>query len=62
MDYQQASKAFFVYGLAKNERANISDKDLKALKQLATQLVGCAKPALVKAIDAGELIEVINDG
>jgi hypothetical protein len=60
--YQQANKAFFVYGFAKNERANISDKELKALKLLATQLLGYTNPALVKAIDAGELIEVINDG
>ena len=27
--YQQNNKAFFVYGFAKNERANISDKELK---------------------------------
>ena len=60
--YQQANKAFFVYGFAKNERANISDKELKALKLLATQLLGYTNPALVKAIDAGELIEVVNDG
>ncbi len=60
--YQQADKAFFVYGFAKNERANISDKELKALKLLATQLLGYTNPALVKAIEAGELIEVINDG
>ena len=60
--YQQAAKAFFVYGFAKNERANISDKELKALKLLATQLLGYTNPALVKAIEAGELIEVINDG
>mgnify|MGYP001814113356 FL=1 len=60
--YQQANKAFFVYGFAKSERANISDKELKALKLLATQLLGYTNPALVKAIEAGELIEVINDG
>jgi len=60
--YQQADKAFFVYGFAKNERANINDKELKALKLLATQLLGYTNPALVKAIEAGELIEVINDG
>ena len=60
--YQQADKAFFVYGFAKNERANISDKELKALKLLATQLLGYTNPALVKATKAGELIEVINDG
>ena len=60
--YQQADKVFFVYGFAKNERANISDKELKALKLLAIQLLGYTNPALVKAIEAGELIEVINDG
>jgi hypothetical protein len=60
--YQQADKAFFVYGFAKNERVNISDKELKALKLLATELLGYTKPVLVKAIKAGELIEVHEDG
>jgi len=60
--YQQADKAFFVYGFAKNERANISDKELKALKLLAAELLGYTKPVLVKAIKAGELIEVYEDG
>jgi hypothetical protein len=59
--YQQGNKAFFVYGFAKNERANISAKQLKALKLLATQLLGYTNPALVKAINAGELIEVNED-
>ena len=59
--YQQANKVFFVYGFAKNERANISAKQLKALKLLATQLLGYTSPALVKAINAGELIEVNED-
>lgn len=30
--YKVADKAFFVYGFAKNTRANISDRELKALK------------------------------
>jgi hypothetical protein len=59
--YQQADKAFFVYGFAKNERTNISDKELKALKLLATELLGYTKQALAKAIKAGELIEVYED-
>ena len=29
--FQQSNKVFFVYGFAKNERANISVKQLKAL-------------------------------
>ena len=59
--YQQADKAFFVYGFAKNERGNISDKELKALKLLATELLSYTKPVLAKAIKAGELIEVYED-
>lgn len=61
MVYQQGNKAFFVYGFAKNERANISAKELKALKLLATQLLDYTNPALGKAIKAGELIEVRDD-
>ena len=59
--YQQSNKVFFVYGFAKNERANISIKQLKALKLLATQLLGYTNHALVKATNAGELIEVNDD-
>ena len=59
--YQQTDKAFFVYGFAKNERANISDKELKALKLLATELLSYTKLALAKAIKACELIEVYED-
>ncbi len=60
--YQHANKAFFVYGFAKNERANISPKELRALKLLAAHLLGYTHPALVKAIKAGELYEVTEDG
>ncbi|MDH3980736.1 MAG: type II toxin-antitoxin system RelE/ParE family toxin [Gammaproteobacteria bacterium] len=60
--YQQSSKAFFIYGFAKNERANISDRELKALRLLAKQLLGYSNPALDRAIKAGELTEVNEDG
>jgi len=59
--YQKANKAFFVYGFAKNERTNISIKQLKALRLLATQLLGYTSPTLAKAMKAGELIEVNKD-
>lgn len=58
--YQQNNKTFF--GFTKNERASISDKELKALKLLAAQLPGYTNLELVKAIKAGELIEVKEDG
>jgi hypothetical protein len=60
--YRKDDKAFFVYGFAKNERENISSKELKALRLLATQLLSYTNPVLSKAIKAGELVEVHEDG
>ncbi len=60
--FRQGDKAFFIYGFAKSERANISDKELKALKLLAGELLNYTKPALAKAVKVGELIEVEDDG
>jgi hypothetical protein len=60
--FRQNDKAFFIYGFAKNERANVSDRELKALKLLAKELLNYPAVTLAKAIDAGELIEIeVND-
>jgi len=60
--FRQGNKAFFIYGFAKNERANISDKELRALKMLAKELMCYTAAALTKATKAGELIEIeVND-
>jgi len=60
--FRQGNKAFFIYGFAKNERANISDKELRALKMLAKELLNYAAAAVTKATKAGELIEIeVND-
>ncbi len=60
--FRQGDKVFFIYGFAKNERANVSDKELRALKLLAKELLNYAAPALAKATKAGELIEIeVND-
>jgi len=60
--YKVGNKAFFVYGFAKNARANIKDDELKALKLYAQELLGYSDKALTKAIKYGVLIEVKNDG
>ncbi len=60
--YKIGNKAFFVYGFAKNARANISSEELKALKHLAKELLGYGEKALAEAIKHGALIEVKNDG
>ena len=60
--FRQGNKAFFIYGFAKKERANISDKELRALKMLAKELMSYTTATLTKATKAGELIEIeVND-
>ena len=60
--YKVRNKAFFVYGFAKNARANISTDELKALKHLAKVLLGYSDKALTEAIKYGALIEVQDNG
>jgi len=60
--FQLDDKAFFIYGFSKNERSNVSQKELKALKLLASELLAYTGVALIKAMKAGELIEVSSDG
>jgi hypothetical protein len=60
--YKAGNKAFFVYGFAKNTRANISAHELKALKLLAKTLLDLSENALTQAIIDGALIEVKTDG
>ena len=60
--FRQGNKAFFIYGFAKKERTNISDKELRALKMLAKELMSYTTATLTKATKAGELIEIeVND-
>ena len=60
--FRQEDKAFFVYGFAKNERANVTAKELRALKMLAKELLSYSKASLAKATKAGELVEIEVDG
>lgn len=59
--FRHADRSVFMYGFAKNVRANISRKELKALQLLATQLLEYDDAELVKATKAGELIEIEAD-
>lgn len=57
--YQKNNKVFFVYGFAKNVRANIDDDELKALKKYAAELLSYDDTMLLKAVDSGALKEVV---
>jgi len=56
--FRIANKAFFIYGLTKNERSNIRPKELKALKAIAKELLGYDVKELALAVKMGGLIEV----
>lgn len=56
--YKHEGHAFFVYGFAKNEKANISSKELRAFKALATVYAELPAAKLKAAVAARELIEV----
>lgn len=56
--FKQYEKAFFIYGFAKSERANVRRNELMALKLLAKQLFSYSPPSLGRAVDAGELVPI----
>jgi hypothetical protein len=51
----------FVYGFEKNQRSNISDRELEALKMLADDLLSLSKEQIAAAIDSGALLEVLHE-
>jgi len=56
--FKHEEKAFFIYGFAKNERANIKPDELKALKRYAKQLLKYNEQALKTMVKKGKIIEV----
>jgi hypothetical protein len=60
--FRRGTAAFFIYGYPKNERANIRDDELRALRLVAGQLLGYGAQELVKAVESGELSEVTDNG
>lgn len=57
--FKAGDKAFFVYGFAKNQKTNINEKELKALKKLSIELLSYSEEDLLKAIQHGVFKEVI---
>jgi hypothetical protein len=59
--YKRATRAVFVYGFSKNERANVAPDEIDALKELARELLAYNDEALANAVSFGTLIEVNCD-
>ncbi len=58
--FRMGELAFFVHGFAKNERANIDDDELAALRKLASHMLAYDEAALGRALANKTLIEVIR--
>jgi hypothetical protein len=60
--FRVGNKSFFMFSFAKNQQANVNNKELRALKLMAKSLLGYADNKLNDALNAGELVEVDSDG
>lgn len=58
--FKVGGHSFFAHGFAKSEKANVSMKELKALKQLAAVYLRLSENEIGAAVLAGELIEVLG--
>jgi hypothetical protein len=56
--YKARALAFFVHGFAKKDRDNIEDRELAALRLLASQMLCYDDRDIAKAIESGTLVEV----
>ena len=52
---------FFLYGFEKSDRANITDDELEALKEIAEQLLARTGKQLDEAVRDGSLQEIFHE-
>jgi hypothetical protein len=57
----RASRWFFVFGFEKNERANVSAKEVEALQQLAADLLRLSPSQLNEHVGNAALKEICHD-
>lgn len=58
--YRQGDKAFFVFGFAKNELANIREDEAAQFKKAATHVLSMSKQHIDQLIENGQLEEVAH--
>ncbi len=58
--FKKEDRAFFVYGFAKNERDNVSEKELVVYKKLAKYYLGLSDNDFKKLTQNGDLVEILK--
>jgi len=56
--YKKGNRAIFIHGFAKNEKSNLSRKELNAFKEFSKILLGLSETEITLAIENGNFIEV----
>ena len=56
--FHEGDNVFFMYGFSKGKRANISDKEMRALQKAAKVLFALKGEKLSDEIKAGRLVEI----
>ena len=56
--FRRGERTFYVYGFAKSETANVSEKELKAFKEAAKEFLSLTVDQLEKQAGQGRLIEL----
>ena len=56
--YQYEDRAIFIHGFTKNEKSNLTEKELNGFKELAKILLNLSRDELNIAIKNGDLMEV----
>lgn len=56
--FKNEERAFFIYGFAKNDRANINDHEQQVYRQLARDFLEMNAIAIEKMLNNGKLFEV----
>jgi len=60
--YRQTHRAFFIYGFAKSQQANISGEEEAAFKKAARHVLELTDEQLSALIQTGQFSEVEYDG
>jgi len=60
--FRRGTKAFFVYGFPKSQRANIDADERKQFREAAKHVLALAERQLAELLKRGDFIEVKEDG
>lgn len=59
--FRQDDRAIFIHGYAKNEKANVSKKELVAFRRVAEILLSLSSDQIAHSVNTGTFIKVTNN-